>query len=92
VPDAARGLREVRRVLKPGGSFRFLEHVRNDESPFWGRFQDVIAPGWRWFGAGCNPNRRTKGVIEDAGFRFDWIERASTGFGMPAIYGVARPA
>jgi ubiquinone/menaquinone biosynthesis C-methylase UbiE len=92
VPDAARGLREVRRVLKPGGSFRFLEHVRNDESPFWGRFQDVIAPGWRWFGAGCNPNRRTKGVIEDAGFRFDWIERASTGFGMPAIYGVARPS
>lgn len=91
VPEAARGLREIRRVLKPEGTFRFVEHVRNDDSRFWGGLQDRIAPAWRWFGAGCNPNRRTRGAIERAGFRFDWIERASTGFGMPAIYGVARP-
>lgn len=90
VADAARGLREIRRVMKPGGTFRFLEHVRNDESAFWGGFQDRIAPAWRWVGAGCNPNRRTEQAIKDAGFRFDWIEHASTGFGMPAIYGVAR--
>jgi len=92
VPDATRGLAEIRRVLRPGGTFRFLEHVRNDDSRFWGGFQDRIAPAWRWFGAGCNPNRRTEQAIRDAGFGFDWIERANTGFGMPAIYGVARPA
>lgn len=90
VPDAAAGLRELRRVLKRGGTFRFIEHVRNDESRFWGGFQDRIAPAWRWFGAGCNPNRRTEDAIRDAGFCFDWLERASTGFGMPAIYGAAR--
>lgn len=90
VPDAGRGLGEVRRVLRPGGTFRFLEHVRNDESRIWGGLQDVIAPAWRWFGAGCNVNRRTEQAIRRAGFGFEWIEHASTGWGMPAIYGVAR--
>jgi len=89
VPDAARGLAEIRRVLRPGGTIRFLEHVRNDESRFWGGFQDRIVSPWRWVGAGCNPNRRTQQAIERAGFGFDWIERADTWFGK--IYGVARP-
>src|SRR3990172_8715662 len=42
VPDAAHGLAEARRVLKPDGTFRFLEHIRNDESRFWGTVHDVI--------------------------------------------------
>jgi len=90
VPDARRGFSEIRRVLKPDGTFRFLEHVRNDDSRIVGVMQDMLAPAWRWFGAGCNPNRRTQPALLDAGFRFEWIERASTGWGMPAIYGVAR--
>lgn len=91
VPDAMRGLAEIGRVLRPSGTFRFVEHVRNDESRFWGGFQDRAAPVWRWFGAGCNPNRRTEQAMQQAGFRFDWIEHSMIGFGMPAIYGAARP-
>ncbi len=82
---------KIRRMLRQGGTFRFIEHVRNDESRFWGGFQDRAAPMWRWFGAGCNPNRRTEQAIEEAGFRFAWIEHGMTGFGTLAIYGVARP-
>lgn len=90
VRDQPRALAEAKRVLKPGGTLRVLEHVRNDRSSFWGTTQDVIAPVWRWCAAGCNPNRRTREAIEAVGFRFDWMEWTSVGPGTPAIYGVAR--
>lgn len=92
VRDVPRALAEARRVLKPDGTFRFWEHIRNDESRFWGTLQDVIAPAWRWFGAGCNPNRRTLQAIENAGFRIEWLETVHMAFGTPGIYGVARPS
>jgi ubiquinone/menaquinone biosynthesis C-methylase UbiE len=92
VRDQPRALAEAKRVLRPGGTLRFVEHVRNDESAFWGTTQDVIAPAWRWIGAGCNPNRRTQAGIEGAGFRIEWLEEMRVGPGTPGIYGVARPA
>lgn len=92
VPDQTRALAEVRRVLKPEGTFRFLEHIRNDDSRVWGTVQDAILPIWRWVGAGCHPNRSTKRAIEDARFRFEWLESIRIAPGTPAIYGVARPA
>jgi ubiquinone/menaquinone biosynthesis C-methylase UbiE len=92
VSDQSKALAELRRVLKPDGTFRFWEHIRNDDSAFWGTFQDIILPVWRWVGAGCHPNRRTQRAIEDAGFRIEWIEQIRVGPGIPAIYGVARPA
>jgi ubiquinone/menaquinone biosynthesis C-methylase UbiE len=92
VPDQSRALAELRRVLKPNGTFRFLEHVRNDESTFWGGVQDLITPVWRWLGAGCHPNRRTGRAIEEAGFRIEWQETARIAPGTSAIYGRARRA
>jgi ubiquinone/menaquinone biosynthesis C-methylase UbiE len=92
VRDPSRALAEARRVLKPGGTLRFLEHVRNDESRLWGKVQDAITPAWRWASAGCHPNRRTQTAIEAAGFQFEWLERVRIGPGTPAIFGVARPA
>lgn len=92
VGDLAEALAETRRVLRPDGTFRFLEHVRNDESRFWGGVQDTITPVWRWCGAGCHPNRRTQSAIERAGYRIEWLERVRIAPGTPAIYGVARPA
>lgn len=91
VRDQSRALAEVRRVLKPEGTFRFWEHVRSDESRLWGTVQDIITPAWRWLGAGCHPNRRTRQAIENAGFRIEWLEHLRMAFGTSAIYGVARP-
>lgn len=89
VRDPDRALAEAQRVLRPGGTFRFWEHVRNDDSRFWGRTQDVIMPVWRWFGAGCHVNRRTDQAIDEAGLSIEWLEWVRTMPFEPFVYGVA---
>jgi ubiquinone/menaquinone biosynthesis C-methylase UbiE len=73
VQDPERALSEVARVLRPGGQFLFLEHVRADD-PKLARWQDRLAPPWRVIGQGCNPNRPTPSLIEDSALTLEEIE------------------
>jgi len=91
VKDARSALLEARRVLKPGGTLRFIEHVRYDGGPR-GLVQDAIAPVWRCLGGGCHVNRRTAETIVEAGFQFVDLQRYVTGLGIPILVGVATPA
>lgn len=75
VVDPARTLAEVRRVLRPGGSLLFLEHVRS-ENPRLARWQDRLHGAWKSFGDGCNCNRSTLTAIEDAGFDVSGVDHA----------------
>ena len=76
--DQAEALAEARRVLRPGGELRFLEHVQAHE-PGVGPSLAAGAGRDRWprlFG-GCHLARDTVGAIEDAGFTVTELERFS---------------
>lgn len=74
IGDLAKALAEMKRVLRPSGELRFYEHVRY-EQPVGALAQDVITPLWKWFGAGCHPNRDVARAIRDAGFEIVHLER-----------------
>ena len=75
VRDQAAALREIGRVLAPGGEFRFLEHV-GAETPGLVRVQRFMdATFWPRIAGGCRTGRDTAAAIEHAGFTLDRIDR-----------------
>ncbi|XP_060898614.1 N6-adenosine-methyltransferase TMT1A-like [Labrus mixtus] len=68
VNDIPQTLREVYRILRPGGAFFFLEHVVADPSTWAYFFQHVLQPAWYYFGDGCEVVRETWKYLESAGF------------------------
>ena len=89
VADPLRALGEIRRVLKPDGTYRFIEHVRGHG--FQALAQDAVTPIWRRLGAGCHPNRRTLETIRAAGFRIDRLEEHLQPVPGPFVACVAAP-
>lgn len=94
IPDAARALREVGRVLKPEGRVLFIEHGSAPD-PNVRRWQDRLTPLWRRIAGGCHLNRQIDALFRQGGFT---IESLSAGYGAgprPFEYlyrGVARRA
>lgn len=74
VEDQAAVLAEIRRVLRPGGTLAYYEHVRSDR-PFLAAVEDLITPVWRRFMGGCHLNRDTLQAITAAGFTVQDNER-----------------
>jgi ubiquinone/menaquinone biosynthesis C-methylase UbiE len=73
IPHAPRALREMHRVLKPGGHLLFVEHGRApDPNVVW--WQDRLTPMWKRIGGGCHLNRPIRSLIQEAGFQFDRFE------------------
>jgi len=91
VDDQPRALRELRRVLRPGGQLVFIEHVRADDAGT-ARLQDRM----NWLNrlvVCCDCNRPTLDSIKAAGFTVTRLEHAALPktpkFVRPAILGTA---
>jgi ubiquinone/menaquinone biosynthesis C-methylase UbiE len=74
IPNVYRALREMRRVLKPGGRLLFIEHGRSPDQRVF-RWQRRVEPIWKQFTGGCHLTRKADELIADAGFRITQLER-----------------
>ena len=96
VPDPGRALDEARRVLRPGGELRFMEHARSAR-PGKARVQAVLdrSRAWPAVAGGCHCARDPVGSIESAGFRVERLRRFDLGPSWlhtnPHVIGLARP-
>ena len=67
ITDPLVALREMRRVLKPGGKLLFVEHGLSPE-PAVERWQHRLTPMWRHIAGGCHLDRKVDDLIRSAGF------------------------
>jgi ubiquinone/menaquinone biosynthesis C-methylase UbiE len=93
IPDPLAALQQMRRVLKPGGHFFFVEHGRSAE-PKVLRWQNRLNGFNRTMFGGCHLNRDVRRLVEDAGFEFDDVHQyyleGQPKFGGFVTRGVAR--
>jgi SAM-dependent methyltransferase len=96
VQDVRAALAEVRRLLRPGGRFVFLEHVAAPAGTRLRRVQELVRPAWGIIADGCRPDRETWADLDGAGFAAVHYERfrialpPPCAFISPAIAGTAR--
>jgi ubiquinone/menaquinone biosynthesis C-methylase UbiE len=94
VADPGKVLAEIRRVLRPSGTFHFFEYVASDD-PKRRKWQDRFNPIQRVVGVGCNLNRETVGLVRAAGLVVGSVPQqieTSLPFAkyMPVVEGVAQ--
>ncbi len=73
IPGVEQALKQMRRVLKPGGRLIFCEHGRSPDIGVQ-RWQNRLNPLWKRCMGGCNLNRDMPALIRDSGFALDRLE------------------
>jgi len=68
-------MEQILRILEPGGTFVFVEHVKAKEGTILAAIQNFMHRPWHWFFEGCNTNRDTTTLLEQSGFSSLEIEK-----------------
>lgn len=79
IPRPEIALAELRRVVKPEGPVRMLEHVRL-KNPIAGRLQDLITPLSKRLADGCHQNRDTVGTVRRSGLIVEAVRSHLRGY------------
>jgi ubiquinone/menaquinone biosynthesis C-methylase UbiE len=74
IPDVERALREIRRVLRSGGSLHFAEHGRSPERNV-ARWQDRLTPLQRRLAGGCHINRPIGELVAGSGLEITRLDK-----------------
>lgn len=94
VAEPAATLDELYRVLRPGGTLLFLEHVAAEDHPQRRAWQARLEPLWKHISGNCHLTRRTADAIRAAGFVVESETRESMRKALPwlrpTVRGVAR--
>ena len=85
IPKVDAALAEIRRVLKPGGKFHFVEHGHAPDARV-ARWQKRFEPPWKRVAGGCHVTRPIPELIEGAGFHMEALETYYMK-GEPKIFG-----
>lgn len=85
IPGVEQALAELRRVLRPGGAFHFLEHGRAPE-PLMATLQRTLEPAQKLLADGCHLTRDPVALVESAGFELVDVESRYVGARAPWNY------
>jgi ubiquinone/menaquinone biosynthesis C-methylase UbiE len=69
VNDPVQVISEIKRVLRPGGRFAYLEHVKARERNWVYGIQRIIRKPWKCIFDGCHVMRNTGKLIQNSGFK-----------------------
>ncbi|WP_026942281.1 class I SAM-dependent methyltransferase [Hellea balneolensis] len=73
IPDPVRALKEMKRILKPGGRILFSEHGKAPDDAV-NKWQNRIDPLWKKLAGGCHSGRDIPALFTQADLKFDDLQ------------------